>query len=312
MINPICDLLGIQYPILLGGMLYAGRARLVAAVSEAGAIGILGAGRMAAGELHRELALIRETTDKPFGINIPLRAPHPEILIAAALDASVQIFATSGGSPAGFTDRLKKAGATVIHVVATVRQALHAQTAGVDAVVAEGCDSGGVLGKERVTTLTLVPQVVDAVHLPVIAAGGIADGRGMAAAFALGAVGIQMGTRFLACEECDIAPDYRQAVVMAGDTDTMVVEHASGVALRTLKKNLLQQAAAAVSNRESESARGTETFPRMDLPGHGRSAGQSAGLIHEVLPAREIIRRIMVQAGEVAALQARRLKAEVI
>lgn len=296
MVNPICELLQIEYPILLGGMLNAGRARLVVAVSEAGGLGVLGAGRMNADDLRQELDHIKAYTDKPFGINIPLRSPEPEVLIRVGLDAGVVVFTTSGGNPALFTRQIQSSGAKVIHVAATVKQALKAQQAGVDAVVAEGCDSGGLLGRDRVGTMALVPQVVDAVNIPVIAAGGIVDGRGMAAAFALGAAAIQMGTRFLACEECDIASDYKQAVLLAKDTDTQVVVNESGVARRAMKKELLQEAIGVVSRI------GRQPEERFDFrpPGQGRSAGQGAGLIHEVLPAREIIISIMTDARRIA------------
>jgi enoyl-[acyl-carrier protein] reductase II len=289
--NPVCDLLGIRWPILLGGMLHWGRARLAAAVSEAGGLGVLGAGGMQPEALLREIGLVRALTRQPFGVNIPLRAGKAESLIEAALAAAVEVFALSGGSPALYTGYLKQRGATVIGVTASVQQAVKAWQAGVDAIVAEGWESGGILGVDRVTTLALVPQVVDAVGVPVIAAGGIADGRGMAAALALGAAGIQMGTRFLAAVECGIPADYKAALVLAGDSDTAALENASGVALRTLKKALLEKALAASSGAGGDG----ETVP------HGRAAGQSAGLIHEILPAGEIIRRIVQQAAEAAA-----------
>lgn len=290
--NPVCELLGIRWPILLGGMLHWGRARLVAAVSEAGGLGILGAGRMRPEALVREIEQVRSLTGRPFGINIPLRAGKVDSLIDAALQAGGRVFATSGGSPALYAGYLKQRGAIVIHVTASVKQAVKAWQAGVDAIVAEGWESGGMLGADRVTTLALVPQVVDAVDVPVIAAGGIADGRGMAAAFALGAAGIQMGTRFLAAAECEIPADYKTAILLAGDTDTAAVENASGVALRTLKKALLEKALAASPDAGGDG----ETIP------HGRSAGQGAGLIHEILPAGEILRRIVHQAAETAAI----------
>ncbi|RJQ75235.1 MAG: enoyl-[acyl-carrier-protein] reductase FabK [Desulfobacteraceae bacterium] len=295
MTNTVCKLLQIEFPILLGGMLYAGRARLAAAVSEAGGLGVLGAGSMKPDELAEEVAIVRKLTAKPFGVNIPLRAPQPEVLIDAALAGAVQVFATSGGSPSKYTDRIKKAGAKIIHVVATVRQAINAQAAGVDAVVAEGCESGGILSKDLVTTLALVPQVVDAVQVPVIAAGGIADGRGMAAAFALGARAIQMGTRFLASAECAIAADYKQALLMAADTDTRVFTNASGVGMRSLKKELLQCAGEAIALGNAVGA------APADRTNHGRAAGQSSGLIHDILPAGEIIQRILSQAKAAAA-----------
>lgn len=294
MANPICELFGIDHPILLGGMLHVGRPRLAASVSEAGGLGILGAGHLKPHQLIAEVQKIRQLTAKPFGVNIPLRIPQHEALIEAALEASVKIFSTSGGTPAEHTARLNKAGAKTIHVVATVRQAVNAQATGVDAVVAEGCESGGILGKDPVTTMALVPQVVDAVSIPVIAAGGIADGRGMAAAFALGAQAVQMGTRFLACEECELPSDYKQALLIAGDTGTWVFRNPSGVGLRSLKTELLQQvlqANAGAVEPLSEDLRKTH---------HGRAAGQGVGLIREILPAAVIIRGMLGQARQTA------------
>ena len=298
--NPVCELFGIEHPILLGGMLFAGRARLAAAVSEAGGLGILGAGRMKPEHMVAEIAAVRALTEKPFGVNIPLRGPEPEALISAALRASVKVFATSGGSPKKFIDQIKSDGATIMQVVASVRQAVSAQAAGVDAIVAEGGESGGIVSRDLVSTLTLVPQVVDAVRVPVIAAGGIADGRGMAASFALGAQGIQMGTRFLACDECDIAADYKEALLMAGDTDTWVFRNASGVGRRTLKKELLECAAQMVAEKSTKGDSTIVAPEREDTTHHGRAAGQGAGLVHAFLPAKEIIASILYQAGQVA------------
>lgn len=299
--NPVCELFGIEHPILLGGMLYAGRARLAAAVSEAGGLGILGAGRMKPEDMVEEIARVRALTAKPFGVNIPLRAPEPEVLISAALNASVKVFATSGGSPKKYIDQIKKAGAVLMQVVASVRQAASAQAAGVDAIVAEGGESGGIVSRDLVSTLALVPQVVDAVTVPVIAAGGIADGRGMAAAFVLGARGIQMGTRFLASEECDIAEDYKQALLMAGDTDTRVFQNASGLGRRSLKKELLQNAVQMVAGSNAGPGGRGELPLAEDNTHHGRAAGQGAGMIRDILPVKEIIRSMLIQAGQTAA-----------
>jgi len=305
--NPLCKLFGMRYPIILGGMLYAGKARLAASVSKAGGLGILGAGRMRPDYLVAEIEKTAALTDQPFGVNIPLRGPDPGLLIDASLGASVKIFVTSGGSPAEHVDRIKATGAKIIQVVASVRQALSAQAVGVDAVVAEGCESGGIASRDLLSTLVLVPQVVDSVQIPVIAAGGIADGRGMAAAFALGALGIQMGTRFLSCAECEIPANYKQAVVMARDTDTWVFRNASGVGCRILKKKLVQQACESQDNgsktiiNEAPMKNATDSNVHADASSYpAYSAGQSAGLIREVLPASEIIQRILTQADSIA------------
>jgi enoyl-[acyl-carrier protein] reductase II len=280
-------------------MLRIGRARLAAAVSEAGGLGVLTAGHLTPEALHREIEMLRRLTLKPFGVNLPLRTPEPTLLIKATLNASVKVLVTSGGNPAKYTELIKKNGAVLIQVVASVRQALNAQSAGADAVVAEGWESGGILSRDPVTTLALVPQVVDSVDVPVIAAGGIADGRGMAAAFALGACGIQMGTRFLASSECDIPENYKQTLIIAGDTDTTVLTNAAGIGVRILKKELLQRVA-------------HTSFPEEGVDGrikigNARSAGQSAGLIRGIEPVGAIIQTILSEAEEAARIANRSL-----
>lgn len=301
--NILCDMLGIKYPILLGGMLFVGRARLVSAVSEAGGLGVLGAGAMGPETLREEIRQIRSLTDQPFGINIPLRSPMAEVLVQLAIQESVRVVATSAGNPSLFTRSLKEKEIIVVHVVPTVAHALQAQEAGVDAVVAEGSESGGYINLEEVTTMALVPQVVDAVSLPVIAAGGIADARGLVAAFALGAVGVQMGTRFLASEESDIPNDYKRAILLARDTDTVVVRE-KGAAHRDLKKELIER----VSGSEVDTIPVKEVMSLLEkgtlkqLPKWiVSSAGQSAGLIHEILAVGKVIHLMMKGAHEIMA-----------
>jgi enoyl-[acyl-carrier protein] reductase II len=301
--NILCDMLGIKYPILLGGMLFVGRARLVSAVSEAGGLGVLGAGAMGPETLREEIRQIRSLTDQPFGINIPLRSPMAEVLVQLAIQESVRVVATSAGNPSLFTRSLKEKGIIVVHVVPTVAHALQAQEAGVDAVVAEGSESGGYINLEEVTTMALVPQVVDAVSLPVIAAGGIADARGLVAALALGAVGVQMGTRFLASEESDIPNDYKRAILLARDTDTVVVRE-KGAAHRDLKKELIER----VSGSEVDTIPVKEVMSLLEkgtlkqLPKWiVSSAGQSAGLIHEILAVGKVIHLMMKGAHEIMA-----------
>jgi enoyl-[acyl-carrier protein] reductase II len=301
--NILCDMLGIKYPILLGGMLFVGRARLVSAVSEAGGLGVLGAGAMGPETLREEIRQIRSLTDQPFGINIPLRSPMAEVLVQLAIQESVRVVATSAGNPSLFTRSLKEKEIIVVHVVPTVAHALQAQEAGVDAVVAEGSESGGYINLEEVTTMALVPQVVDAVSLPVIAAGGIADARGLVAALALGAVGVQMGTRFLASEESDIPNDYKRAILLARDTDTVVVRE-KGAAHRDLKKELIER----VSGSEVDTIPVKEVMSLLEkgtlkqLPKWiVSSAGQSAGLIHEILAVGKVIHLMMKGAHEIMA-----------
>jgi len=313
--NVLCEMLGIDYPILLGGMLFVGRSGLVAAVSEAGGLGVLGAGAMGIEELKEEIGRIKAQTDRPFGLNIPVRRPKAELLIQVAAEESVKVVTTSAGDPFRYTKLLKEAGIAVIHVIPTVAHALRAEEAGVDAVVAEGSESGGYINTEEVTTLALVPQVVDAVSIPVIAAGGIADARGFVAALALGAAGIQMGTRFLATEESIVPEDYKRALVLAKDTDTTVVR-GQRAAHRDLKKELLQRVSSeSEQNRLIQVEEMVERFEKEEMKEYpkdgvkwaGRSAGQSAGLVREILPVKEVIDRIMEGAGEILGHLPRRL-----
>jgi enoyl-[acyl-carrier protein] reductase II len=289
-------------------MLFVGRARLVAAVSDAGGLGILGAGAMGADELKEEIRQVRSLTDRPFGLNIPVRSPRAEALVQVVFEEAVKIVSTSAGDPFQFTEPLKQKGVIVIHVVPTVAHARRAQDAGVDVIVAEGSESGGYINLEEVTTMALVPQVVDAVKLPVVAAGGIADARGLVAALALGAVGVQMGTRFLATRECEIPDDYKKALLLARDTDTVVVR-GKITAHRDLKKELIAKAQesegeplVSVEEMVTQFERGgIREFPKDGIRWAGRSAGQSAGLIHEILPVEKLIGRMM---AEVSALMA--------
>lgn len=306
MSNQLCELLGVEFPIILGGMMFVGRPPLVAAVSQAGGLGILGAGRMSPPELHEAVAQIRRLTDRPFGVNLPLRSPEVEHLVGVVVKEGVPVVSTSAGDPGLYTRGLQEGGIKVLHVVATVAQARKAQEAGVDAIVAEGCESGGFLGKDQVSTLALVPQVVDAVQVPVVAAGGIADGRGLVAALALGAQGVQLGTRFLAATECCLPPEYKLAIVMAQDTDTLIAANASGARRRTLKTALVRAAAQVLSQPVSQLLQGYgplgqhDSQPSAYAAGRGYSAGQGAGLIHKVQPVEEIMRHLVEQARLVA------------
>ncbi len=291
-------MLGIHYPILLGGMLFVGRARLAAAVSMAGGLGIVGSGAMTPEQLRDEIRVVRSLTDRPFGINIPVWIPKASALIEVVQQEQVGIVSTSAGDPYRFTKLLKQNNIIVIHVVPTVAHARRAQDADVDVIVAEGSESGGYINLEEVSTIALVPQVVDAVKLPVVAAGGIADARGLVAALALGAVGIQMGTRFLATTECEISDDYKKALILAKDTDTVVVR-GKIAAHRDLKRELVAKTLKA----EREPLVPAEDIG-VQLKGQGgeiperissnaRSAGQSAGLIHNILPVEELIASLM-------------------
>jgi enoyl-[acyl-carrier protein] reductase II len=290
--NPICRALGIRYPILLGGLLNIGKAPLVAAVSAAGGLGILGAGAWDGNELRDQIHQVRERTDRPFGVNVVVRSAYSEEHVRIVIDERLPVVTTSAGDPMRYTATLKDNGVYVMHVVPTVAYALRAERAGVDAIVAEGSESGGFTSLEEISTFVLVPQVVDAVRCPVLAAGGIGDGRGLAAALMLGAVGVQVGTRFLGSVECGIPAAYKESLLTAQDTDT-ILTRSPRAAHRDLKKDLVARVLA--HEREERSEEG--------LPKSGKalpvwSAGQVAGLVREILPAKELIERMVREARE--------------
>lgn len=306
--NVLCEMMGIKYPIILGGMLFEGKARLAAAVSNAGGLGLLGAGAMKAEELREQIRKVRDLTDLPFGVNIPVRNPRAEALVQVMIQEKVKIVSTSAGDPFRFTRLLRQRGIIVVHVVPTVAHARRAQDADVDAIVAEGSESGGFINLAEVTTMVLVPQVVDAVKLPVIAAGGIADARGLVAALALGAVGVQMGTRFLATTECEIPDDYKKTILMAMDTDTVVVR-GKGSAHRDLKKELADKVREpkreplfSVEEMVAQVEKGGMSESQTNqIRATGRCAGQIAGLIHEVIPVEQVIGSIMEEVHTLMA-----------
>ncbi len=220
--NKICQLFGIKYPIVQGGMVWISGAKLAAAVSNAGGLGLIGSGSMQADLLREHIRKAKTLTDRPFGVNVPMLYSKVDQTIAVMEEEGVKIIFTSAGNPAAFTPSLKEKGFTVVHVVSSVKFALKAQSAGVDAVVAEGFEAGGHNGREETTTMALVPAVVDAVDIPVMAAGGVVSGRSMAAAMALGADGVQIGSLFAVADESSASEAFKQAVIEAGDGDTML------------------------------------------------------------------------------------------
>jgi len=281
-------------------MVWTAGNKLAVAVSEAGGLGLIGAGSMKPELLREHIRKARLRTDRPFGVNIPLMRRDAEDLVRVTMEEGVKIVFTSSGHPLKFTARLKQAGTTVVHLVAAVKHAVKAVEAGCDAVVAEGFEAGGHNGVDEITTLALVPQVVDAVRIPVLAAGGIADGRGMAAALALGAEGVQVGTRFAATEESSSHDNYKRAVVAAGDGDTVLT-------LKKLTPVRMIKTPFALRALEAE-RRGAEREELERLLGQKREmmgifegnmeegefeAGQSSGLVKEILPAGEVVRRLM-------------------
>ena len=304
----VCDVLGIEYPILEGGMSMAGNPELAAAVSNAGALGMLGFNPgwvppdQREGNLRNCIRRVKELTNKPFGVNIPIYAMRDEAvrLVALALEEGVGIIASSGGNPSLFIHMIKEAGAKSIHVVSNVNQAQRAEQVGVDVVVAEGYEAGGANAPDELTTFVLVPCVVDSVNLPVVAAGGIADARGFVAALALGAEGIQMGTRFIATEECHAHPNYKKAIVDAQDRDTVVTRRTLGLRIRSLKNDFvnrlveMDQRGAADEMRELIGpGRAREGQLLGDTENGEMSTGQVAGTIKEILTAAEVINGIL-------------------
>jgi enoyl-[acyl-carrier protein] reductase II len=302
----LCDLLGIRFPILQGAMQGAGGPRLVAAVSEAGGLGVLPTFGGTEKQLRADIEATRKLTDLPFGVNItPMGPAFTESRAKIAIDLGVPIVTTGRGDPGtSIVAELKRAGIVVVPVVPSVEHALRVEAEGADAVVASGCEAGGHVG--TVSTMPLVPQVVDAVRIPVVAAGGIGDGRGFLAALALGACGVQLGTRFICSVESEAAPGFKQRVIESAETDTLVTEALTGKTVRTI---------ATPGLRAYEAARlGGADAARLDAlkrslrsaPRSGRRedypavAGEICGMVRDVLPVREILDGILADATALA------------
>jgi enoyl-[acyl-carrier protein] reductase II len=300
----ICDLLGIEHPIIQGGMAHIATAELVSAVSNAGGLGIIGCGYYQAEWVRQQIRLTKQKTIRPFGINVPLTSPYAKEVIDVILQEGVPIITTGTASPKPYIPRFKQAGMKIMPVVATVAAAKHMEEAGADAVVAEGMESGGHIGE--VTTIALVPQVVDAVKIPVVAAGGFADGRGLAAALALGAQGIQMGTRFVCSTECVANLKYKQRILEADDRATTVTGQITGLPLRSLKNSLTEQydalEKAGISKEELElfgQGRMHLGLIEGDTDEGSLLAGQIAGMIKDIKPVKVIIEDTILQAEKI-------------
>ena len=300
------QLLGTEFPLIQGGMANIATGKFAAAVSNAGALGLIGAGGMRADQLREEIRTCKSLTDKPFGVNIMLMNPDADEMAQIVIDEKIPVVTTGAGNPGKYVPAWKAAGIKVIPVVPAVVLAKRLVAAGVDAVIAEGTESGGHVGE--MTTMALVPQVVDAVDVPVIAAGGIADGRGLMAAFALGAVGAQLGTCLLASEECPIHPNYKQAVLKAADSDTTVTGRIAGVPVRILKNRMarqyLKQEKAGADKMELEKYT-LGSLRRAVFDGDTDTgslmAGQVAGMVHEIRPLRAIFEDMMSGAKDCLA-----------
>lgn len=307
-LSPFIQSLGLKYPIFQGGMAWVADGKLAAAVSNAGGLGIIGAGNAPGSAIAEEIKIARSLTDRPFGVNVMLLSPHVEEVVEVVLEYkdSIALVTTGAGNPGDYFTRFKAANIKVIPVVGSVALAKMMERVGADAVIAEGMESGGHIGK--LTTMALVPQVVDAVNIPVIAAGGIGDGRGLAAAMMLGAQGVQMGTRFLVATESKVHPTYKKAVLKANDASTMVTGDFAGHPSRVLKNKMaktyvkLEKAEAAKDhpNYSDIEELGNGSLRRAVLDGDAKTgaymAGEISGLVKKEQPAAEILEDVYSRA----------------
>ncbi|MBQ8429425.1 MAG: enoyl-[Clostridia bacterium] len=312
--SKICDLLGIRYPVFQGGMAWVADAELAAAVSNAGGLGII-AGMNSSGEqLRAEIQKLRTLTDKPFGVNVMLMSPFTPEVAEVIVEEKVPVVTTGAGNPLPYMKKWQDAGVKVIPVVASVSLAQMLAKRGASAVIAEGGESGGHIGEAN--TMPLVPQVVDAVDIPVIAAGGIADGRGMAAAFMLGAEGVQMGTRFLVAKECNVHQTYKEKVLKANDAGTVVNGRRIGHAARALKNPFTRLFAERekdpTSTDEELTSFGTGALRKAVQEGDWENGsflcGQVAGLVKTEQTCQEIIEEITAQAESLLKTAAKRIE----
>lgn len=302
--TPLCDLLGIEYPVFQGGMAWIADGKLAAAVSEGGGLGIIAAGNAPADYVREQICIAKGLTNRPFGVNIMLMSPFVDDVAQVVAQEKVAVVTTGAGNPAKYMSQWKEAGIRVIPVVASVAMAKLMTRQGASALIAEGGESGGHVGE--LTTMVLVPQICDATDLPVIAAGGIADGRGVAAAFMLGACGVQMGTRFLSAEECTIHPAYKERILKANDLCTMVTGKRLGHPVRSLRTAFARNYAKAEYggvDDETLEAMGTGALRKAvengDLEEGCFLSGQVAAMVHKIQPAAEIVREVIEGAEPV-------------
>ncbi|MFZ5943782.1 MAG: enoyl-[acyl-carrier-protein] reductase FabK [Bacillota bacterium] len=295
----LCDLLGIKYPIIQGGMAWIATAELAAAVSEAGGIGIVGGGEAPPEVIRNEIIKAKELTDKPFGVNVYFMSQYVEEVIDILIEEKVPVITTGAGNPGKYIPRLKEAGIKVFPLVSSVALAKRLARTGVDGLIAEGMECGGHVGE--LTTMALVPQIVDAVDIPVIAAGGIYDGRGLVAALSLGAQGVQMGTRFVCAQECTVHPNYKEAIIAAKDRDTVLTGY-HGHHVRVLK-NKLTRAFEELDARKADqgeyeslgAGRLRAAAVEGDVAMGSVMAGQIAAMVHRIQPVQEIIEEIILE-----------------
>ncbi len=292
--NRVCELLNIDYPVIQGGMAWVATAELAAAVSNAGGVGLIAAGNAPADYVREQIKKARGLTKKPFGVNVMLLSPYADDVMKMLLEEKVEVITTGAGNPAKYIPSLKEIGTIVIPVIPSVALAKKMEKSGADAVVAEGCEAGGHIGE--LTTMTLIPMIADAVNIPVIAAGGIADSRGVKAALALGAEGVQVGTRFICSDECVVHQNYKDMVVSAKDRDAVVTGRFTGHPVRTLKN----KATKLMDKIEKEGD--VEAFEKLgagalraavvdgDTEMGSVMAGQSAGLVNDIKSCEQIVK----------------------
>jgi enoyl-[acyl-carrier protein] reductase II len=299
----LTELLGIEHPIIQGGMAWTATWELAAAVSNAGGLGVIGAGHMPTDVLRDQIRGAKAATDRPFGVNLMLLTPHIDDLVQMVLEEGVAAVTTGAGNPGKYMDALKSRGIKVLPIAPSTALAKRLESIGADAIIGEGMEAGGHIGD--LTTMTLVPQLVDAVDVPVIAAGGIADGRGMAAAFALGAEGVQLGTRFMCAEECTIHPAVKERVLKARDRDTVVTGYSTGHPVRVLKNKLSRAIEALDRDNQPEEIEALGAgklalcMREGDVEMGSVMAGQCASMIDRVMPAAEIVQSLMAEAESV-------------
>lgn len=297
-------LLGIEYPIIQGGMAWVAEYHLAAAVSEAGGLGIIGAANAPAEWVREQIKETKKLTDKPFGVNVMLMSPYAEEVAKVVAEEEVAVVTTGAGNPEKYMELWKSKDIKVIPVVASVALAKRMERCGADAVIAEGCESGGHIGES--TTMTLVPQVVDAVDIPVIAAGGIADGRGIAAVFMLGAKGVQMGTRFVVTKECQVHQNYKERIIKAKDIDTRVTGRSTGHPVRTLRNGMTKKYLEMESKGASLEELEYLTLGALrkavvdgDIKEGSVMSGQIAGMVKEELTCKEVIDHLVKETEAV-------------
>jgi enoyl-[acyl-carrier protein] reductase II len=300
----ICEILGTKYPLIQGGMAWIADADLASSVSNAGALGVIAAGYAPGEWVREEIRKTKKLTDRPFGLNVMLLNPNADEIAKIAVEEGVKVIITGAGNPAKYIKMWKENNILILPVVPSVALALRMERSGVDAVIAEGGEAGGHVGE--LTTMTLTPQVVDAINIPVLAAGGIADGRGLAAAWMLGASGFQMGTRFLVARECNVHKNYKQKILAARDTSTIVTARPTGHPVRVIKNKLtrnFQQLEKRNASLEEYEKLGKSSLYRAvregDMDYGSIMAGQSAGLVKKEQTCKEIIEEIFLEAKKI-------------